>query len=64
MYKLIEPFKNGKIYYNNKKDTIRDIYRDLRYFDIKNVKITIKDIKTGSEYSYFIIDKKNNKIKI
>jgi len=64
MYKLIEPFENGKIYKKDKKDTIKDIYRDLRYFNTKNIKITIKDIKTGSEYSYFIIDKKNNKIKI
>ena len=64
MYKLIEPFENGKIYHNNKKDTIKEVYRDLRYFDTKHSNITIQDIRTGSEYRYFIIDKKHNKIKI
>lgn len=64
MYKLIKPFENDKIYNNDISGCINEIYKDLKYLNINNLKITIKDVKTGCNYSYCIINKKNNKIKI
>ena len=60
MYKLVEPFENGKIYNYNKKDAIKEIFKDLKQLNTINVKIKIQDIRNGNEHNYFIIDKKNH----
>ena len=65
MYKLIEPFEYDKIYnYHDKKYVLKQIYKDLKYYNTNNIKIRIKDIKTGKNYTYFIINQKKNKVKI
>ena len=65
MYKLIEPFEYDKIYNNsNKYNVIKQVYKDLKYYNVANIKFKIKDIRTGKYYTYFIINNKNNKIKI
>lgn len=58
MFKLVEPFELDKIYKYQKKQAIKNIYNDLKYLNLKNNKFKIKDINTGIEYSYFIINKK------
>ena len=60
MYKLVEPFENGKIYKKEKKEAIKDVFKDLKQLNTINVKITIQDIKTGGMHSYYIIDKKKH----
>lgn len=63
MYKLIEPFEISKIYKDtNKKTVINQIYKDLKNLNTDNIKIKIKDIHTGKDYSYFILNKKKSLI--
>ena len=38
MYKLVEPFENGKIYNYNKKDAIKEIFKDLKQLNINKCK--------------------------
>lgn len=63
MYKLVEPFEVDNIYYKNKKDTIREIYKILKSNNFNNPKFKIKDLKTGKEYSYIVMKKRNKNIK-
>lgn len=63
MYKLIEPFETSKIYNNsNKKTIVNQIYKDLQNLNTDNIKIKIKNIQTGKEYDFFIINKKKSLI--
>jgi len=57
MYKIIYPFENNDIIYNdiNKHQVIKNIYKDYKKtLNIDNTKIIIKDINTGNRYSYII----------
>ena len=63
MYKLIEPFETSKIYNNsNIKTIVHQIYKDLQNLKTDNIKIKIKNIQTGKEYDFFIINKKKSLI--
>lgn len=53
MYKLIAPFEYKKIYETDIQVAIKNILKDIKYFD-NNLKISILDIKTGKTYSYII----------
>tara|TARA_B110000208_G_scaffold151734_1_gene183359 strand:- start:984 stop:1163 length:180 start_codon:yes stop_codon:yes gene_type:complete len=59
MYKLILPFESNKIYNEiNKNKVIKQIFNDFKNsLNLNNVNITIKDIHTGNNYSYYIIKK-------
>ena len=54
MYKLIEPFDNNKTYNYDLKTSINKIYKDLKYLNCKDIKITIKDIKTGNDIVFIL----------